>query len=40
MSTLEKIPTRRLGSNGPVVSSIGLGTMGIFYQTTYNANLI
>ncbi|PAV19769.1 Aldo keto reductase [Pyrrhoderma noxium] len=36
MSTLEKIPTRRLGSNGPAVSSIGLGTMGIgaFYGKT------
>ena len=28
MSSLKKIPTRRLGANGPEVSAIGLGTMG------------
>ncbi|KAH8110500.1 Aldo/keto reductase [Phellopilus nigrolimitatus] len=35
-STLNKIPTRRLGANGPLVSAIGLGTMGIgsFYGKT------
>jgi len=36
MSSVSKIPTRRLGANGPTVSAIGLGTMGIgaFYGTT------
>lgn len=36
MSTLQKIPTRRLGANGPFVSAIGLGTMaiGAFYGKT------
>lgn len=28
MSFANKIPTRRLGANGPSVSAIGLGTMG------------
>ncbi|KAI5118755.1 hypothetical protein M0805_004841 [Coniferiporia weirii] len=40
MSTLlKKIPTRRLGANGPIVSAIGLGTMGIgaFYGNTDEA---
>ncbi|KAH8111783.1 Aldo/keto reductase [Phellopilus nigrolimitatus] len=35
-TTLKKISTRRLGANGPLVSAIGLGTMGIgaFYGKT------
>jgi len=34
--SIKKIPTRQLGANGPVVSTIGLGTMGIgaLYGTT------
>lgn len=28
MSSMKKLPTRRLGANGPEVSAIGLGTMG------------
>jgi len=33
---LKQVPTRKLGANGPSVSAIGLGTMGIgaFYGTT------
>ncbi|KAI5123181.1 hypothetical protein M0805_003948 [Coniferiporia weirii] len=36
MSSILKIPMRRLGANGPMVSAIGLGTMGIglFYGKT------
>ncbi|EJC99948.1 Aldo/keto reductase [Fomitiporia mediterranea MF3/22] len=29
MSNVKKLPTRRLGANGPTVSAVGLGTMGI-----------
>ncbi|KAI5118752.1 hypothetical protein M0805_004838 [Coniferiporia weirii] len=38
-ASLKKIPTRRLGADGPVVSAIGLGTMGIgaFYGKTDEA---
>ncbi|KAL5513391.1 hypothetical protein ACEPAH_3790 [Sanghuangporus vaninii] len=36
MASIKKLPTRRLGVNGPEVSAIGLGTMGIgaFYGKT------
>ncbi|EJC99969.1 Aldo/keto reductase [Fomitiporia mediterranea MF3/22] len=39
MATTKKIPTRRLGANGPSVSAVGLGTMGIgaFYGKTDEA---
>ena len=32
MSTTSKFPNRRLGANGPEVSAIGLGTMGMLHE--------
>lgn len=38
MATAKKIPTRKLGANGtgPSVSAVGLGTMGMLFNTESN----